>query len=89
MAKATAPTAAPVTPVLPKATFWSVVSDFFGMSTVTLNTITTGLQAVNDLAVAAQAQTSIIKDTSINDADIKRLDLADRIAERKLNRVTL
>ena len=82
MAKPTTPTAVPVTPVV-KPGFWSTMSDFFGMATVAVSTGTTIITAVNDLAVAAQAQTSIIKDTSINDADIKRIDLDDRMAARK------
>jgi hypothetical protein len=52
------------------------------MFTVAISTCTTAVMVVDDLVVAAQAQTAIIKDTSINDASIKRLDLADRIAAR-------
>lgn len=70
--------ASPVNPSL-----WSNFIALFTTVNVALGTITTVVSSVDDLALAGKAQTSLIKDTSINDADLKRIDLAERIAARK------
>ena len=75
--------ASPVNPSL-----WSNFIALFGTVNVALGTVTTIVSSVDDLALAGKAQTSLIKDTSINDADLKRIDLADRIAARQALRLT-
>ena len=66
---------------------WSNCKDLFNMIAVGVSTATTAITAVDDLVVAAQAQTSLIKDTSVHDADMKRLDLLDRMAARQAKRI--
>jgi len=56
----------------------------FGAISVILGATTKVATTLDDLASALQSQTSIIKDTSANDADIKRLDLQARIEAHKL-----
>ena len=67
-----------------KATLWSTFTGLFTSATVILGATTKLATAIDDLASALLSQTSIIKDTSANDADIKRLDLQARIAAHKL-----
>ena len=78
-------TTAPVTP----ASFWQNCIALFTTVNVALGTATTIVSSVDDLALALKAQTEIIKETSENDAIIKRLDLQDRITARKQARLPL
>ena len=70
------------------ASLWSNCKDLFNMTAVAVSTCTTAITAIDDLVVAAQAQTSLIKDTSIHDADFKRIELAERMTARKQLRIT-
>lgn len=71
-----------------KPGFWSNMSDLFSLITVGIGTATKAVTAVDDIVTAAQAQTALIKDTSIADADLKRLDLEDRMTARIAQRRT-
>ena len=76
------------TPIVAAApSLWSNIKALFGCAQVAIGTATIIVSAIDDMAVAAQAQTSIIRDTSLNDVAIKRIDLDDRIAARKAQQV--
>ncbi len=73
----TTPIATQVNPSL-----WSNFLSLFGAVDVVFGTITTVVGSIDDMAVAAKAQTAIIRDTSIHDADMKRITLDARMAAR-------
>ena len=63
-------------------TIWNTLTAFLGFGHRLIGTASTAVQLIDDFTVAAQAQSSIIRDTSLNDVAIKRIDLEDRIAAR-------
>lgn len=63
--------------------FWSSVQAVYGMVFTGVNMGTRALRSADNILIAAEAQSEIIRDTSVADAAVKRIALDERIAARK------